>query len=157
MRVLLPSLYSSYGTGKPPIPFAAARSGVGRHKRPDRDNAGRRVAITVDEPNTVREPGVVDYEAGDSIAGQQHEVLVAIQLDFGDNGAAGVELALDQPQVWTEPSGEGHPSTGVGRHGTPDQLVVVRVAAVGRQPGIKTSRIDIDPVVTQHHGYRRNR
>src|SRR2546421_13112104 len=117
-------MYGGYGTGEPAIPLAAARRSVRRHERPDRGDAGRWVAVSIAESHAVAEPGVIDHKPARRVAGQQYEVLIAAQLDFGDDGAAGIELTLDQPQVWTEPPGEGDPSAAVGGDGGPDQLVV---------------------------------
>src|ERR1700681_1372418 len=100
-------MWGGYGTGKPAVPYAEARRDVGRHERSNRKNASRRVAIAVAEPDAVGKPGVVDFEAVCRVvSGQQHEVLVAAQLDFGDDRPAGVELGSDQAQVWAEPARE---------------------------------------------------
>src|ERR1700730_13141995 len=150
MRWLSPWLYGGNSTGKPAVPLAAAGSGVGRHEGPNRKNPGRRVAIAVNKSHGVGEPRVVDQKAtGRRIAGHQHEVLVATQLDFGHDGAAGVEFPLDQPHVWTEPPGEGYQSACIRGAGAPDQLVIVGVAAISRQPSVERPRVGVDPVVAQ--------
>src|SRR5256885_10199133 len=123
-------MYGGYGTGEPAVPFAAARGGVGRHERPNRQNTARRVAIAIAESNAVSEPGVVDDKAARrGVAGQQHEVLIAAELDFGDHRATGIELALDQAQVGAEPSGEGDPSAAISGDAGPDNLLVIRIDA----------------------------
>src|SRR5437763_16825733 len=107
--------------------------------------------------HAIREPWVVDLESSRGrISGDENEVLVATQLDLGDDRSTGVELALDQPEIGSPPLGKPDATTGIAADGSPDQSIVEGVATIAGQPGIEGTGSGVDPVVPKHHRHRRN-
>src|SRR5258708_20364186 len=80
-------------------------------------------------------------------------MLVDAEVDLGHHRPPGIKLGLDGAHVGTEPAGEGHPTAGVAGDGVPDELVIVRVAAVRREPGVEGTRVGVHAVITKHHGH----
>src|SRR5713101_1057811 len=125
-------MYGGYGGGKPAHRAVAARAApVDRHEGPDRDDAAGRIAVAIAESRAVGEPGIVYLEpALGRVAGEEDEVLIGTEADLGHHRPPGRELGPDNAQVWTKPTGEGDPTSGVAGDGIPDELVIVCVAAV---------------------------
>src|SRR5438270_8608214 len=152
-------MYGGYRIGKPAHPTAAAlAAGIGWHEGADGDDPAGGIAVAVVEADTVREPRIVDLQAAlCRVTGEQHEVLVAAESNLGDDRPARVELALDRPEVRTEPVRKRDPTAGVARHGIPDQLVIEGITAVRRQPRVEGTRIGIHAVAAQPQGDRSER
>src|SRR5712664_661415 len=122
-------MYGGYGIGKPAQRAVAARAArFDRHECPDRDDAAGGIAVAIAESRAIGEQGIVYLDpALGRVAREEHEVLIGGEADLGHHRPPGIKLGLDNAQVWTKPTGEGDPTSGVARDGVPDELVIVCV------------------------------
>src|ERR671935_1402944 len=130
-------MQGGYRIGEPAHPATAGAAGVRRHEGPNGDDPDRRVTVSILEVDAIRKPGIVDLQSiCGGVAGDQDEMLVAAEDDFGDDRPPGVELSLDDTQVRSRPSGKLDTTAGVPRDRIPDQPVIEGIAPIASEPAV---------------------